>query len=78
MHRIEGDYGNSKYWYRSVGSHDTLELIREQCGQTDGMPIWDAFEFVDACQKNDPRAQQYAQLEWQLLFDHCFNLAIGQ
>ena len=78
MHRMEGDYGNSKYWYRSVGSHKSMELIREQFSQIDGNPNWDVFEFVDACQQNDPRAHEYAQLEWRLLFDHCFHLAIGQ
>lgn len=72
MHRMEGDYGNSKYWYRSVGDHPALETLEEQVGQ-------DIFTLVDACRTrgSDPIIEQACQLEWQTLFDHCFRIAIG-
>ncbi len=80
MHRMEGDYGNSKYWYRSVGLHPALESIQEQLGQRDGMPSWDVFHFVDTVRTagSESRTEEMSRLEWQTLFDHCFRIATGQ
>ena len=80
MHRMEGDYQNSKYWYRSVGFHPAMESIGEQLETIDGMPAWDVFDFVDACRAagSDPRTEEISRLEWQTLFDHCFRIATGQ
>ncbi|OMF19703.1 hypothetical protein BK127_06580 [Paenibacillus sp. FSL H7-0331] len=30
MHRMEGDYSNSKYWFRQVGDHPVFTLLLQQ------------------------------------------------
>ena len=59
MHRSEGDYSNSKYWYRRVGPHPIFaDLLARSCQLATNPrskgPIllkstdWDPIEFVDA------------------------------
>jgi hypothetical protein len=45
---------------------------------------WDAFRFVDLCEaiargqsKHEQLAREIARLEWQMLFDHCYRMAVG-
>ena len=48
-----------------------------------GQSDWDAFRFVDLCQAsiagraNESLCRQIAELEWQMLFDHCYRRAIS-
>ena len=64
MHRREPDYGNAKYWFRRVGKHRAFpELARRAGPLLENEPArklqpqlipggeWDAFAFVDACER---------------------------
>jgi hypothetical protein len=79
MHRREGDFFNSKYWYRRVGRHPVIDRIGEQLGGS-----YDPFQFVDRCEaavrgKNDPDVcLDIQQLEWELLFDYCYRMAMSK
>jgi hypothetical protein len=62
MHRSEGDFSNSKYWYRRVGRHaifhDLLAAVRQlkispQSSEASlpELEDWDPFRFVDAMEQ---------------------------
>lgn len=75
MHRLEGDFWNSKYWYRKVGPHPVFAEMSD-----DG--VWDPFEFVDQCEQAQQaggsvaeQVQQTAVAEWKTLFEYCFRNA---
>ena len=71
MHRLEGDYWNSKYWYRKVGAHTAYQNVE---------PNWNPEAYVDACEsigKEDKQVHQTAIAEWKALFEHCYINAGG-
>jgi hypothetical protein len=78
MHRMEGDFGNSKYWGRQVGHHPVFETLNQQ---TPGG--WSYNGFVDACENAaasgtpDPEVHKIAVAEWVALFEYCTNRAVG-
>ena len=78
MHRREPDPSNSKYWWRRVGQHPVLAQLRDRAPE-----VCHAFTtpeaFVDYCERvrgtgsaDEEVAKRVQQLEWDLLFDWCF------
>lgn len=78
MHRLEGDFWNSKYWYRNVGPHLVIDRVQTKFG-ADQYPE----SFVDDCETfanhSDPSVQnriaEIAIEEWCQLFSFCFENA---
>lgn len=64
LHRREGDYSNSKYWFRRAGRHPIL----------DRLGAYDPIAFVDLAQagahSNPPELIELQRREWQAIFDY--------
>ena len=61
MHRREGDFSNSKYWYRNAGAHPA-------------MAGFDPYAFVDGVARADGDSEELVaqqQQEWRALFEWC-------
>ena len=84
MHRREGDFSNSKYWYARCRHHPALDEIARQA-KSAGKEWTGSNAFVDVVKAvhrspDDPlyrSALRLQQLEWQTLFAHCARSAVG-
>jgi hypothetical protein len=80
IHRREPD-GNSKYWWRLVGEHPVLDMLRVEATAI-GYEFRGPDEFVDFCETvrgtgkaDEELAKRVQLLEWQLLFGWCWQKA---
>lgn len=78
MHRREPDAWNSKYWWRKVGQHPVLSELGRHCTSI-GYDYTTPENFVDFAERHrdtgsqeEELARQVQLLEWQLLFDYCY------
>lgn len=69
MHRREGDFWNSHYWFRQVGKHPAMKMIDD----------YEAHQFIDDAEASHAKGQSPAKLldmqrrEWMTLFAWCAN-----
>lgn len=69
MHRKEGDFSNSKYWYRRVGPHPVLAALGKD---------FDPFRVVDECaQGGSAETARLEQSEFDALLEHTIRSATG-
>lgn len=80
MHRREGDFSNSKYWYRRVGRHPAMSRISIAGGGAaagtdvadyDPMRFVDRVEAAHRARQTPPDLVAMQHLEWKALFEWC-------
>jgi len=80
MHRREGDFSNSHYWFRRTGDHPALASVARQAN--DPTP-YDPHAFIDeveaAHRSSDPAPELVARQrrEWQALWSWCVGKGSG-
>lgn len=87
MHRSEGDYSNSKYWFRRVGLHpifpDLLAAARQlgissksKAGDLFQSADWNPYRFVDALEEAGRRKSENLSLLNAVVREE-YNLLMG-
>ena len=92
LHCCAGSFWHGIMHRRKVGAHPIFGDLGIQVsqGETDTTDLglicdgqWDPFAFIDLCaQAGDPAdettklCQQITSIEWQLLFDFCYHVAV--
>ncbi len=73
MHRSEGDYSNAKYWYRMAKTDPLHDAISEAAEET-----YAPNELVDrVASKGASAVHRLVTAEWEALFNHCYQEAVG-
>jgi hypothetical protein len=78
VHRREGDFANSRYWYARCREHPALRAAGADVAL--GSALVDLVEEVVDLAGDDPRREQAVRaqrLEWDALFGHCARAAVG-
>ena len=70
IHRREGDFPNSKHWYRCTGQHPALSWI-EAAGGFDPPGFVDRVEQCDLSGGRDVELVDLQRREWVALFEWC-------
>ena len=80
MHRREGDFANSHYWYRKAANHPAMNRIDVAGGGAGAgttVADYEAHEFVDRVDRAHAKGKAYGELislqrrEWVALFEWC-------
>ena len=90
MHRMEGDYGNSAYWYRRVGDSETVSgffsLVQDldlddRVSSIQKRRSWDPCEFNGFISKykqsHEESLRKVHRLEFKFLFSICLKKALN-
>lgn len=76
MHRAEGDFWNSKYWYRKVGEkHSVIRQLLSSSPDGAGEALVDLCESAGQNETLREKANGLATQEWWALFEYCWKRA---
>ncbi|MCE9592141.1 MAG: hypothetical protein K8S99_16675 [Planctomycetes bacterium] len=72
MHRREGDFSNSHYWFRRVGAHPAMALVG---GGYDVHRLIDDVETAHRAGRADEKLVALQRREWETLMRWCYENA---